>query len=169
MSQEIFDNNTIAMGLMEKELEVLNANYNKTEALWISVTVNASTYKSLWTTLDGAHTALQKEYDGLAAIWPIYLFIAVVITIIIMFFVLRGKKMYGDTSEEKKAIETGYDQKASEMDKFSASGFVKKIKNKLTPEQRKKDEEDKIINKKEDEKIINEIESIIKKNEDEKP
>jgi len=140
-SQEIFDNNSIAMISMEKELKDLNIKYNNTEALWISATSNASTYESNWRTLGEENDDLQKDYDNLSGIWPIWIFCTVIITGIIMFFILKGKKIFNreEPTAQKIEIDTGYDQKATAIDKFTLG--IGKVVEKITPKQRRKEKD----------------------------
>ena len=140
-SQEIFDNNTIAMETMGIELHDLNIEYNKTKALWISATTNASTFETNWHTLGATHNKLQEDYDNLNGIYPIYIIFAIMGTAIIVTLFLKRKKIFGheEPSARKNEIETGYGHDAENIDKFSAVELVKKIGEKLTPKQRRKE------------------------------
>ena len=86
VSQGIFDNNTIAMEAMKLELRDLNADYNETKVLWTSAVTNASTFKLKWETLWTEHDTLKRDHDGLQAIYPIYIFVAIILTGVIITF-----------------------------------------------------------------------------------
>lgn len=140
-SQEDFDNNSIAMIAMEKELKDLNIKYNNTEALWISATSNASTYESSWRALGGEYDDLQKDYDNLSGIWPIWMFFAVLGTGIVVILILKRKKIFNreEPTAQKIEIDTGYDQKATAIDKFTSG--IGKVVEKVTPKQRRKEKD----------------------------
>ena len=145
-SQEKFDNNSIAMKQMTTDLQNINNKYNKTKAMWISEITNASTYELEWRNLDETHNELGKKYDNLNGIYPIYLFFAVIITGIIVTLILKRKKIFNkeEPTEQKIEIDTGYDNKASAIDKFTAGikKTVEKTVEKVTPKQRRKKKDD---------------------------
>jgi len=115
VSQEKFDNNSIAMETMKKELYDLDKEYNETEALWISVSVNASTFKSHWETLGDEYDLLEKDHNNLRAMYPIYIFVAIILTGIILTVYFKRKTMFQRKEKTDLEIErdTGYSQKAS--------------------------------------------------------
>lgn len=129
MSQEKFDNNSIAMEKMKKELYDLDIKYNETEALWTSAITNASTYELYWKELGDEYNALEKDHNNLRARYPIYIFAAIIITSIILTVYFKRKKIF--QKEEKTDLEierdTGYNQKASRIDKFTTM-VLKKVR-----------------------------------------
>jgi len=167
-SQETFDNNTIAMGTMGIELHDLNIEYNTTEALWLSATTNASTFETNWLTLGAKHNKLQEEHDNLNGRYPIYVIFAILGTAIITTLFLKRKKIFGHGDEESSArkneIETGYGNNAEKIDKFSSVKFVKKVAEKLTPKQRRKDQDviPEVKPTELDDKTIKELTEILK-------
>jgi len=128
-SKDEFHNKTILAETLQQELEELDVKYNDTKKLWISATANASTYESYYRNLWDEHETLEKKYNDLSGIYPVYIFFAILGTSMIAIVFFKRKKILG--LEKKSDIEierdTGYSPKARRIDRFLA-GFTNNVK-----------------------------------------
>lgn len=134
-SKEIFDNNSLLVVTLNDDLDALQTRYDDLEVLWISAFSNLSAYTTYNENLEESYGILQKEHNDLSGAYPLHVTLAVIITAIIIIFITwfkRRGKYEEESSGIKKEISTGYSQKASMIDKFTAGlGKLVKPKKKL--------------------------------------
>jgi len=113
------------------ELVNMTEKYNTTYNTMINLSKNSSFYEMHYNDLKNKYEKLYHEHSNLSGIYIWYIFFAIIGTALAIYTIFKIKQVSKDETGLPIEIErdTGYSQKASKIDKFTA-GLLNKIKTK---------------------------------------